>query len=124
MVQKGYIVTGDECDIKFRNLKETYKRIKENNSETGRGTITWPYFDQFDSIFAFSYAVQPLATASNTKGYMSRPSTSTDTVPTYKDISDDTISSPVPTKKRRVASNNEVEPAWMTEFRRDQQERQ
>ncbi|KAF5294617.1 hypothetical protein FQR65_LT10723 [Abscondita terminalis] len=49
--KKGYNFTGAECDLKFRNLKKTYKRIKDNNNSSGRGTITWPYFDTFDAIF-------------------------------------------------------------------------
>ncbi|KAK4882395.1 hypothetical protein RN001_005714 [Aquatica leii] len=31
MVNKGYVFTGEQCDIKFRNLKKTYKRIIDNN---------------------------------------------------------------------------------------------
>lgn len=31
MILQGYSFTGDQCDLKLRNLKKTYKRIKDNN---------------------------------------------------------------------------------------------
>lgn len=68
----------EQCDTKFRNLKKTYKRIKDNNNESGRGTIKWPYFERIDQMFAFTHAVTPLATASNIAGYVACPSSSTD----------------------------------------------
>ncbi|KAF5296042.1 hypothetical protein FQA39_LY12664 [Lamprigera yunnana] len=72
MAKKGYMFTGD---IKFRNLKKTYKRIIDNNKGTGNGAISWPYFDLFDSLFGKSADTVPIATASNTDGYLSRCST-------------------------------------------------
>ncbi|KAF5277074.1 hypothetical protein FQA39_LY06312 [Lamprigera yunnana] len=75
MAKKGYMFTGVQCDIKFRNLKKTYKRIIDNNKGTGNGAISWPYFDLFDSLFGKSADTVPIATASNTDGYLSRCST-------------------------------------------------
>ncbi|KAF5278708.1 hypothetical protein FQA39_LY18363 [Lamprigera yunnana] len=75
MAKKGYMFTGIQCDIKFRNLKKTYKRIIDNNKGTGNGAISWPYFDLFDSLFGKSADTVPIATASNTDGYLSRCST-------------------------------------------------
>ncbi|KAF5278240.1 hypothetical protein FQR65_LT15729 [Abscondita terminalis] len=50
-VVEGNNFTGAECDLKFWNLKKTYKRIKDNHNSSGRGTIIWLYFDTFDAIF-------------------------------------------------------------------------
>lgn len=55
MVKMGYKgITEDTLDRKFRNLKKTYRAIKDNNkkSSTGRGRITWEYFDTFEEIFS------------------------------------------------------------------------
>lgn len=51
---KGYGgVTEEILDRKFRNLKKTYKSIKDNNkkTQTGRGRITWEFYEEFDEIF-------------------------------------------------------------------------
>lgn len=52
-VQKGYNVTEDQLDRKIRNMKKTYRTIKDNNKKTssGRGRISWEYFDIFEEIF-------------------------------------------------------------------------
>ncbi|KAB0790135.1 hypothetical protein PPYR_15540 [Photinus pyralis] len=66
--EKGMSVTGDQCDLKFRNLKKTYKRIKDSNSKTGRGTYSWPYFTIFEEMFATDADVNPLCIASSSSG--------------------------------------------------------
>lgn len=52
--KKGYRVTIDVLDSKFRNMKKTYKNIKDNNNRknTGRGRMCWEYFNDFEEIFA------------------------------------------------------------------------
>ncbi|EFN86471.1 hypothetical protein EAI_04618, partial [Harpegnathos saltator] len=44
----------DILDKKMRNMKRSYKIIKENNkkSTTGRGRISWEYYDIFEDLFA------------------------------------------------------------------------
>ncbi|KAJ8973473.1 hypothetical protein NQ317_013467, partial [Molorchus minor] len=53
MFQYGYDVKGDIIDKKFRNMKNTFNKIKDNKKtkRTGRGVIQWPYYTKFDSIF-------------------------------------------------------------------------
>ena len=48
-----YNVTEDTLDLKMRNLKKTYRNIKDNNSKnrTGRNTVKWDYCDDFEDIF-------------------------------------------------------------------------
>lgn len=49
---KGYTVTWDACEKKFRNMSQTYRNIKDSNSKTGRGRRYWEYMDYFDSLLA------------------------------------------------------------------------
>ena len=42
-------LTSEECDRKFRNLKQTYIRLAEKK-ETGKNN-NWPYFSYFEKIF-------------------------------------------------------------------------
>ncbi|KAG6444256.1 uncharacterized protein LOC119189724 [Manduca sexta] len=40
----------EECDRKFRNLKQTYIRLAEKKRETGKNN-NWPYYAYFEKIF-------------------------------------------------------------------------
>lgn len=44
-------VTEDMLDRKIRNMKKTYRTIKDNQKLSGRGRITWEYFEIFENIF-------------------------------------------------------------------------
>ncbi|KAK9688388.1 Myb/SANT-like DNA-binding domain [Popillia japonica] len=66
--ERGYTFTGDQCDLKFRNLKKTYKRIVDSNGKTGRDAINWPYFSVFNDIFGTDADVTPTCLVSNTSG--------------------------------------------------------
>lgn len=50
--RKGYAVTEDILDGKFRNMKHHYKTISDNNknTKTGRGRICWEFFDEMDQL--------------------------------------------------------------------------
>lgn len=51
----GYTnIDQDTLDRKLRNMKRSYKTIKENNakSSTGRGRVSWEYYDVMEEIFA------------------------------------------------------------------------
>lgn len=52
-VKHNYTVTNDILDKKFRNLKKTYLKIHDNNKKTstGKGTVTWEYYNVFCNIF-------------------------------------------------------------------------
>lgn len=41
----------DVLDKKLRNLKKTYRNITDNKRSTGRGRISWQYYDIFEEIF-------------------------------------------------------------------------
>lgn len=40
----------EECDRKFRNLKQTYLRLAEKKKETGKSN-NWPYYSYFEKIY-------------------------------------------------------------------------
>lgn len=52
-VKHNYTLTNDILDKKFRNLKKTYLKIHDNNKKTstGKGTVTWEYYNVFCNIF-------------------------------------------------------------------------
>lgn len=43
-------LSSEECDRKFRNLKQTYIRLAEKMKETGK-VNNWPYYSYFEKIF-------------------------------------------------------------------------
>lgn len=54
MKQHGYMnIDEDLLDRKMRNMKRSYKTIKLNNNKktTGRGRVSWEYYDIFEDIF-------------------------------------------------------------------------
>lgn len=52
----------------MRNMKRSYKTIKENNkkSTTGRGRVSWEYFDTFEEIFANDKTINPNSSLEST----------------------------------------------------------
>lgn len=59
--EHGYNVGENIIERKMRNMKHHYKQIIDNNkkSRTGRGKITWEYFDIFNEIFAEDKTIFP-----------------------------------------------------------------
>lgn len=53
-VDQGFDISTDTLDKKFRNMKHTYKRVKENYEMrpiAGRGLLKWKYYNIMKSIF-------------------------------------------------------------------------
>lgn len=53
--EHGYTnVDEDLLDRKMRNMKRSYKTIKDNNKKnsTGRGRVSWEYYDILENIYA------------------------------------------------------------------------
>lgn len=49
----------ENCDKKFRNLKQTYIRLLKKKNRTGLGPVRWPYFDIFEELFSANGEYQP-----------------------------------------------------------------
>ncbi|XP_067118357.1 uncharacterized protein [Centruroides vittatus] len=60
--ENNYLVTGNQCDEKWRNLKKTYRKIKDGNKQTGRGRSQWEFFSIMDEILGQRPDIKPPAT--------------------------------------------------------------
>lgn len=60
MFDKGrYHVSGLECDQKFRNLMQTFKKNKNKQKTSGESSIVWPYFKVFNDFFGNKICISP-----------------------------------------------------------------
>ena len=55
----GFTRTAIQCREKIKKLRQEYKKVKDNNGLTGRGTKRWIYFDQLDAILGHRPAMAP-----------------------------------------------------------------
>ena len=61
---KGYNITWEVAERKFRNLKGTYRNIVDNSKKTGRGRLgkkKWPYMEFFDEVCGNNPETDPVA---------------------------------------------------------------
>lgn len=70
MNKNGCPVTWEQCDNKFKNLKKTYKKVIDNNSQTGSGSIYFKYFDIMDSLFSKNPEIHPVSECSSMETVM------------------------------------------------------
>lgn len=59
MLVHKHIVTGQQCDSKWRTLKTRYKENKKKALQSGEGKITWPYYNLMDSILSKKAYINP-----------------------------------------------------------------
>lgn len=52
-------VTGEMCDIKYRNLLGTYRANKKKQNSTGESSISWEYFEVFDAVLGYKASSAP-----------------------------------------------------------------
>ncbi|XP_048743320.2 uncharacterized protein LOC125656780, partial [Ostrea edulis] len=102
MKTHGYVFSGEDCDKKFRSLKNRYKIIKERNNKTGCDRQAWQYFTAMDEMYKGDPAVQPVSAASSLCHTIMASSTTSKKAP----------SSP---KKRKV----DKEPSWVKDYRNE-----
>jgi len=51
--EHGYTnIDEDILDRKMRNMKRTYKTIRENSRKSATGHVSWEYYNTFQSIFS------------------------------------------------------------------------
>lgn len=67
--KRGYNVTDEHCSIKWKNLKQKYKSVRDANNETGTATTTWIYFNLINELMKNTPEATPLSLASNTRGF-------------------------------------------------------
>lgn len=67
--KRSYNVTDEQCSVKWKNLKQKYKSVRDANNETGSAKVSWEYFDLIDEFMNTAPEVTPLSLASNTHGF-------------------------------------------------------
>ena len=55
----GYERTAVQCREKLKKLKSEYKKIKDNNNETGRKRKHWRFYDAVNNVLGCKPATQP-----------------------------------------------------------------
>lgn len=121
----------EKIETKIKNLKKTYKKILDNNGKTGRGKISWPYFNSLHEIFGSEPENNPLSIASNTLGFIVQPegndTTNSEADPSpqkkvkksdeNKNLNNDRGSDSQIKKASRAGPSSE--PEWITELRKE-----
>ena len=59
MRELGYERDWQQCKVKIKNLKSTYRDIKDHNGETGRGRKTCKFYKELDEILGHRPASTP-----------------------------------------------------------------
>ena len=59
MRERGYEKTAEQCRIKMKKLKGNYRKVKDKNSETGRGRKTCKFFEDLDKVLGHRPATCP-----------------------------------------------------------------
>ncbi|XP_037942662.1 dnaJ homolog subfamily C member 9-like [Teleopsis dalmanni] len=55
----GYLFTPNQVQSKFRAMERQYKRVKLNNSQTGRNRMVSPYQSELDEILSSNRSINP-----------------------------------------------------------------
>ena len=50
MGEAGYQRTWSQCRDKIKKLKSEYRKVKDNNDETGKRRKAWKFYDKVDDI--------------------------------------------------------------------------
>lgn len=74
--ERGYNISDEQCLTKWKNLKQKYKHVRNNNNETGRAALTWEYFDMIDEFLNSRPEISPVSIASSTHGFRIRKQSS------------------------------------------------
>ena len=74
----GFNISASKCEIKFKNLKQSYVKTVDHNNRSGNDRKICPYFDELSEIFGMSPSVTPPSTVSSRQGFTSSSSASSD----------------------------------------------
>ena len=87
MNQHGYCYTSDQCQVKFKNLKQTYVKTVDHNNKSGNSLKSCSFFDELNEIFACNPFVEPVAECSSKKRYKAIDKKAIDEVETSREVS-------------------------------------
>ena len=63
----GYHRTWDKCRDKVKKLKQDYKKVVDNNNETGRKRETFKFLKEMDAVLGHRPSITPPVTISSAK---------------------------------------------------------
>ena len=63
----GYRRTWDKCRDKVKKLKQEYKKVVDNNNETGRKRKTFKFMEEMDAVLGHRPSITPPVTVSSAK---------------------------------------------------------
>ncbi|KAL1489120.1 hypothetical protein ABEB36_011086 [Hypothenemus hampei] len=61
-------ITHEQIDNKWKGLKKTYKKIKDENKRSGNAPLKWEFFNVMDSFMKKRPEIIPLATCDTVEG--------------------------------------------------------
>ncbi|EZA53606.1 uncharacterized protein LOC113563384 [Ooceraea biroi] len=67
--KRGYNITDEQYSVKWKNLKQKYKSVRNANNETDSATVSWVYFDLIEELMKTTPEVTPVSLASNIRGF-------------------------------------------------------
>ena len=115
MNRYNYNVTYVPCENKFKGLYATYKRIKDNNNQSGKGFKTFQYYGEIESLFSSDPVITPISQASSIEGFSDENKTPSST------------ETPISGRKETLTSGRkrkfEDEPEWFKRYREDAERR-
>ena len=59
MKELGHNRDWQQCRVKIKNMKKSYRDVKDHNSETGRGRKTCKFYKELDAILGHRPATTP-----------------------------------------------------------------
>lgn len=72
--ERGYNITEEQCNIKWKNLKRKYKSVRDLRNQTGSARQSWEYFNIIDDFINTRPEVAPVSIASSSHGFRVRQS--------------------------------------------------
>lgn len=60
--------TGQQCDTKWKGLRNIYKQIKKHNEKSGNDRKNWQFYDIMDEVLFNRPEINARVTCSSTRG--------------------------------------------------------
>ncbi|XP_031352198.1 trihelix transcription factor GTL1-like [Photinus pyralis] len=117
MNANGYMVTWEQCENKFKNLKKQYKKVIDHNAATGRNRLQFKYFDIMDNLLHQNPEINPPAECSSLNVEPECPNSP------INDSGRSTPSCSTQLRPNNKRKNKENEPVWFKKFREDMDKR-
>ncbi|KAL1496972.1 hypothetical protein ABEB36_008013 [Hypothenemus hampei] len=98
--------THEQVDNKWKGMKKTFKRIKDENNRSGNSPVKWEFFNAMDSFMRKRPEITPIATCDTKEGLQLKQTMDENMQVTTQNTDNNGSSSFFLKRKRR---NNEVQ---------------